>query len=187
MKKTYSIKLIPKTAFHINAGTGSDQRRIFVKSNGEAYIPATLLKGMMRNQAEVIIKTLDSSYTCKGKENADCDCDCIICKMFGKAGFRPSRIVVDNLYLPPNDKTKREIRTNIAVSRYSKCVREGALVSQETVSRDLCFEGNMTVYYTKDMLKYEKLIKESLKMIDSLGSSKSRGLGWVEIEVEEND
>lgn len=186
MKKIYHIKLKLKTAVHINAGVGSDGRRIVVKSNGEKYIPATLIKGILRNQMEMIVKTLYSDYRCNGKENAQKSCDCIMCRMFGKAGFQPSRIIIDNLY--SEKEIKMEIRTNNAINRFTRKANDGALVSQEVAAatKESVFEGDMTVYYKNDAeLKYEKILLKSFEMIDSIGSSKSRGLGLVEIEVSE--
>ena len=194
MKKTYRIKLKLKTALHINAGTGGDGKRLAVKSiytdeNGESktelYIPATTLKGMLRNQMEMNIKTLNSTYSCNGKSFADSPCNCVMCRLFGKAGFQPSRVIIDNLY--PVSATQLENRTNVAINRYTRKAEDGMLVTQETVSAsdEQLFEGNMTVYYIGDLRKYEKALVESFKMIDSIGSSKSRGLGYVGIEVVE--
>lgn len=194
MKKTYKIKLRLKTALHINAGTGGDGKQLVVKSiytdeNGDSkstpYIPATTLKGMLRNQMEMNIKTLDNKYSCNDKSSADNPCSCVMCRLFGKAGFQPSRVIVDNLY--PISDTQLESRTNIAINRYTRTAAEGMLVNRETVSAsgEQLFEGDMTVYYVGDLVKYEKALVESFKMIDSIGSSKSRGLGYVGIEVEE--
>ena len=97
----------------------------------------------------------------------------------------PSRVIIDNL-LPLSD-VKREIRTNVSINRYTKKGLDGALVSSNVISAadNQEFVGNMTVYYTPSLIKYEKALIESFKMIDSIGSSKSRGLGLVQIEVTE--
>ena len=52
MKKVYNIRLKLKTPLHINAGSGSDGRRFFVSDKIGAYIPATLIKGILRNRME---------------------------------------------------------------------------------------------------------------------------------------
>lgn len=188
MKKTYRIRLTLKTALHINAGVGGDKRRIFVKSGGRAYIPATVIKGVMRNNADMLVKTFYPDEKCIGKENAERSCSCMMCTMFGKAGFSPSRIVIDNLYTDHAAEPERETRTNVAINRYARKAENGALVNQETVSAaaEPVFEGGMTVYYPDDSAQCEKLLLKALEMIDSIGSAKSRGLGLVETEVTES-
>lgn len=186
MKKTYKIRLTLKTALHINAGVGGDKRKIFVKSGGRAYIPATAIKGVMRNNADMLVKTFYPDEKCIGKENAERDCGCMVCTMFGKAGYRPSRIVIDNLY--SDSEPEKETRTSVAMNRFARKAENGMLVTQETVSAaaEPVFAGEMTVYYPDDEAKYEKLLLKSLEMIDSIGSAKSRGLGLVETEVTES-
>lgn len=197
MKKKYKIRITLKSALHINAGVGGDGRRIIMKNvynDGkkditELYIPATTLKGILRNKMEMNIKALESGYSCVGKDNAESDCDCVMCRFFGKAGFKPSRLIIDNLYMTDKSAGQTEIRTNNAINRYTRKAFDGALVSQEVISaaENPVFEGEMTVYYIGDMAEYEKILLGSLKMIDSIGSSKSRGLGYVQTEVEEVD
>ena len=186
MKHKYEIKIRLKSALHINAGTGGDGSQMVVKSNGEAYIPATTLKGILRSNMEMIVRSLYPDYICNGKENAEKSCDCIMCRFFGKAGFQPSRIVIDNLY-SKNADAKSEYRTNTAIDRYTRRVNSKALVSKEAVSasEEQIFCGNMIVYYTGEMIKYKDVLLKAFSMIDSIGSSKSRGLGLVEAEVTE--
>lgn len=182
MKKVYNVSIVPLTAFHINAGIGPDGRRVYVKNGREAYIPGTTVKGVLRNNIEMLIKKDIPNIKCTGKENGDAPCDCPMCTLFGKAGFQPSRVIVDNFYA---DNTISEVRTNNAISRHTKKTLDGALVSYETVSavKHLSFDGNITVYYTEDTKKYEQYVLAGLSLIDSIGSSKSRGLGWVDVEV----
>lgn len=184
MKKIYEINMEIKSAVHINAGTRGDGRQITVKSNGEMYIPATVIKGVVRNNMEGIIKALQPDYKCCGKENVGKSCDCIMCKFFGKAGFQPSRIIIDNLYNKKND-IQMELRTNNGISRYNRRTQEGALVTSEAISTagDILFSGVMTVYYTKELEKYENILLKSFTMVDSIGSGKSRGLGRVKVTV----
>ena len=186
MKKVYSRALRLRSPLHINAGTSGDGREMFVTNGQEPYIPATLFKGMLRNNMEILIRAINEGYSCKGKENSESDCGCVMCTLFGKAGYKPSRVVIDNLYCD-GENIKSEFRTNNGISRYTRRVQNNALVSKTVVSsaEETVFVGNMTVYYTEKTKKYEKLLMKSVKMINSIGSSKSRGLGRVETEVTE--
>lgn len=186
MKSNYEIKIKLKSALHINAGTGGDGTQTVVKSGGEAYIPATTLKGILRSNMEMLVKSLDPDYSCNGKENAEKSCDCIMCRFFGKAGFQPSRVVIDNLY-NEGDDTKTEYRTNNGIDRHTRRIQDKALVSREAVSAvgEQVFRGNMVVYYTGEMTRYKSVLLKAFDMIDSIGLSKSRGMGLVETEVTE--
>ncbi len=185
MKKIYNISLKLKTPLHINAGTGGDGRRVYVSDKYGAYIPATVLKGIFRNTMEMNIKAIDPEYKCTQKEKADQPCGCILCRLFGKAGFAQSRIVMDNLL--PEKKDKEEIRTNVSINRFTRRGRDKALVTSNVVSAadEPVYSGRMTVYFTPSLLKYETALIKSLEMINSIGSGKSRGLGLAEIGVKE--
>ena len=65
MKKVYNIRLKLKTPLHINAGSGSDGRRFFVSDKIGAYIPATLIKGILRNRMEMQIVWKGGIYAVK--------------------------------------------------------------------------------------------------------------------------
>lgn len=185
MKISYEIKIRLKSALHINAGIDHGVR-LPVKNDNEAYIPATALKGILRSKMEMLVKALYPDYTCNGKENVQASCDCIMCRFFGKAGYQPSRIVIDNLY-SEDGGTESEYRSNIGINRYTRQAQDKTIVCSETVSAagEPVFRGNMIVYYTDEMIKYKSLLLKAFSMIDSIGSGKSRGSGFVETEVAE--
>lgn len=181
MKKVYNITITLLTPLHINAGTGADSRRVFVKTGSKPYIPATLLKGIMRSSTEQLIRSLYPDYVCSGKDNADSDCSCILCTLFGKSGFKPSRIVLDNLLT--DSSAAPQLRTNLGLNRFTRRAQNKNLVSSEVAAAGTVFRGQMTVYYTDALKKYEPLLISVLENIDSIGSAKSRGLGLVKTEV----
>ncbi len=189
MKKVYDVKVKLLSPMHINGGVSSDGKRITVRSDNKPFIPATLFKGLVRNNFEMLINTYRNEK-CNSKESAEKPCRCMTCTLFGKAGFQRSRIIFDNL--ESDQKMKTDIRTNVSVNRYLRKVNDGALVFSEVVSNfdsngdNVVFTGQITVYYPVDQDgEYEKFFKASIQNIDCIGLGKSRGLGFVDIEVEE--
>ncbi|WP_310603144.1 RAMP superfamily CRISPR-associated protein [Anaerosporobacter sp.] len=190
MKKIYSIHIKLISALHINAGVGLDGIRKVVKRDGRPYIPATVVKGMIRDNFERINRTVDNEYECLGKENVKDDCNCISCTLFGKAGFQKSRVILDNL--ETNQATTTELRANVAINRQLRTNNDGSLVFQEVVSprdekgKEIIFTGEMVVYYPPEKeLAYEPHLLTAVRLIEGIGSGKSRGLGFVEVEVTE--
>lgn len=192
MKKTYKINVKLLSAMHIHSGVAPDGTRLFVtciendKDKDEvkvkAYIPATLIKGITRDNFSRLLKTFSNEY------GVD-DCDYEVSKIFGKEGFQKSRIIFDNLYTE-NDVII-DTRTNISISRYTRKANDGALVFSKTVSpfdkeqNNICFNGEFTIY--SDDEKYIKLLIKAIEMISCIGSGKSRGLGFVEVRVSEKN
>lgn len=197
MKVYYPITIKLLSAMHINGGTDINGNRVTVKSGGQAYIPATLLKGMIR---ENFTKIWDSLYgedvTCKGAASAESPCSCISCRMFGKAGFQRSRVYFDNCI--SNQELSYQLRVNVSIDRYTRKSLDTALVFTEVVDRyakvqdkleNAIFNGGLAVYYPVEMsaeqhCRIEAVLVESIKMISYIGLGKSRGLGFVETSIE---
>ncbi len=205
MKKVYNVSVTLKSALHINGGTNPDGMRITIKSDGQAYIPATLFKGMVRENFEKLVCLMNQdkehplfeNISCNGKEKAEKPCSCPVCTMFGKAGFQRSRIYFDNL--ETDQKLRYTIRVNVAVDRYLQKAKDKALVFSETVDamaeiqdkreekpEPAVFSGQVTVYLP-ETYGYEILacFEEAVSMIKSIGLGKSRGLGFVEVNISE--
>jgi len=198
VKKIYNISVTLRSALHINGGTAPDRHRVTIKSNNKAYIPATLFKGMVRENFEKLINILseDEKYKnlkmnkCTGKAKANEPCSCPVCTMFGKAGFQLSRIYFDNL------ETSQEItystRANVAIDRFLLKARNKALVFSETVNpkdkknNPVVFNGQITAWvpeqYGNEILV---CLTDAIKMIKTIGLGKSRGLGFVEVSIYE--
>lgn len=176
MKKVYKIQIKLLSPLHINGGVDPDSTRITVRSGGKPYVPATLLKGVVRSNFRVLANTF--------LDNTD-----ITDYFFGKGGFQRSRVIFDDMETKQDLLT--ETRTNVSINRYTRKVNDLALVNTETVSQfdsngnRVIFEGEMTVYYTTEeyFKKYENFILQSLRMITAIGYGKSRGLGFVEVSV----
>ena len=150
MKKNYNIKVKLLSPMHINGGTSPDGRRITITQDKKPFIPATLFKGMVRNNFEMFYNTYHSDVVCNDKENANKICKCPSCVMFGRSGFQKSRVIFDNLELQEGQESVIELRANNSINRMLRKTKEGALVFTETVSpldknrQPLIFTGNTT-------------------------------------------
>lgn len=184
MKKNYKIEIKLLSSMHIHSGVAPDGKRMVVKQDDRPFIPATLIKGIVRDNFTRLINTFASDYGIR-------DCDNIIDMFFGQEGFMKSRTIFDNLHT--SDTAIYDDRTNIAINRTTRNVIDGALVFSETVSpfnedgENLIFTGGIVVFYNNEMERFEQLFIESLKAIKCIGSGKSRGLGFVEVMISEEN
>ncbi|MBE6900922.1 MAG: hypothetical protein E7478_00450 [Ruminococcaceae bacterium] len=192
MKKVYDVSVKLLSALHINGGVDPSGTRVTIKSDGAPYIPATLFKGIVRENFGKIAALYGDDSGCTGKENADRPCSCLSCRMFGKAGFQRSRLVFDNL--TTQQESSYLIRTNVSINRYLQKAHDGALVFTQTADRldkdgnDIVFSGQMTAHYPDDCAqKAEAYLITAAEMIKCIGLGKSRGLGFVEVTINEAD
>ena len=108
---------------------------------------------------------------------------------FGSEGYNRSHVIFDNLLT--EQEYIYETRSNVSISRYTRKNTDQALVFSENVScfdkngDMLIFSGDVTVYMNDAMKAYESFFTEAVRMIDSVGSGKSRGLGLTEVSIDE--
>lgn len=190
-KKCYKITVTLRSPLHINGGTDADGTRVPVMIGGKPYIPATALKGIIREKFSSYLKMLGED-SCTGKEMANTPCKCPCCVLFGKAGFQPSRVFLDHLTAAQETEPVLSLRTNVAIDRKLQTGKDGMLVGTKVVEpRDrqgslMQFSGEMVVWYAGDaenLQKTEFLLMESVKSVIEIGGGKSRGFGLVETEV----
>lgn len=190
-KKCYKITVSLLSPLHINGGTDADGTRVPVMMNGKPYIPATAMKGIIREKFSAFQKMLGLA-ACSGKEKAAAPCSCPACVLFGKAGFQPSRLFLDHLTAPEKAEPVLTLRTNVAIDRKLQTGRDGMLVGTKVVEPcdragdPIQFCGEMTVWYAGDaetVQKTEFLLLESVRSVIEIGSGKSRGFGHVKTEV----
>ncbi|MGN0594294.1 MAG: RAMP superfamily CRISPR-associated protein [Hominimerdicola sp.] len=178
MIKNYRISCTLRSPLHINDGVSTDKIRLTIKREGQPYIPSTLLKGCVRQQFE---KLLDLCGLDKNISDT----------IFGSEGFNLSRVIFDNLM--PKSKAAFEYRTNNKSNRYLRKAEDKQLVTSETVSpydeenKPLVFAGEMNLYLAENNKfnydKLEKLLIKAIESVDNIGSSKSRGWGFVDMKV----
>lgn len=148
--------------------------------NGQPIIPATSLKGWLRENAERALRGLgtnpcdgsSSSTICKGPDL------CLICEVFGNPRKKsPLRF---------RDAVLREawpdVRMNVALSRYRKTAYEERLFSTE-VAWHPEFQAEVSGIFAtgNDARTAAALLWLGARMGFAIGAARSRGLGWMDL------
>lgn len=173
VKKTYKITLKFHSAFHIDSGKRDNYYidATVLKKGNVPYLPGSTIKGKVRDNFCLIRELYE-----KHKEQ---DCNCEACRLFGQGGYQPSRVVFDDL----TGESITTIRKHNSIDRYLKIANDQSLFSQEAVEPTI-FTGMMEVYFNEDNAYLEPDLLTSIRMIENIGNSKSRGLGFVSTTVE---
>ncbi|ENJ9653019.1 hypothetical protein AB2T14_000606 [Clostridium botulinum] len=173
MKKKYKIEINLKSPMLIKSGTNGNDfvNSSYMKKNDKPFIPGSTLKGLARSNFNSIVDT----ESCK-KVN----CNCAVCSIFGSSGFNPARIYFSDLDLV--DEYNDSIRFHNSINRYLRKSKDNALFSEEVIEKGK-FKGSCEVYFNEKTIKYKKELLIAIKMIENIGSSKSRGYGFVDIDV----
>ncbi|MDI6604046.1 MAG: RAMP superfamily CRISPR-associated protein [Thermoanaerobacteraceae bacterium] len=177
MKKRYKITVKLKSPMCIATGTsfGSLIDKYYIKDkNNKPYIPASTMKGIIKQNFISIV----------GEEHiSNKRCDCPVCSLFGGEGYNPSRIYIEDLKLDIEDDYSN-IRFSTSVDRYRGVTKDNSLFSTEVFESGI-FSGYMEFYMNDKTKDYEELLRLSVKMIENIGSGKSRGYGWVDVDIQE--
>lgn len=178
MKKVeYNLTIKSKTHLHISSGAeeGGYIDSYMVKDVlGKAYIPASSIKGKVRDNFFVILNT----YFGEDKANE------ITNLLFGSEGYNPSKVFFEDLKC--SHDLKPTIRFGNAIDRYTKRSEDGALMNIETVEGGE-FKGKIIAYISDELIEYEKYLEIAIKMMEAIGANKSRGLGRVEVSLNKKE
>ncbi len=160
------------------------------------YIPGSSLKGKLRSLLEY--KT--GQITSNGEP---CGCkSCLVCKVFGphkqsEHNLGPTRIIVRDASMTEESVKKLEslreegtlyveVKSENWIDRRTGVAGRGGLRTQERVPAGAQFDVNISVRIFEDDKEQEILdfICQGLEMLphDTLGSSGTRGYGWVELD-----
>ncbi|WP_010248222.1 RAMP superfamily CRISPR-associated protein [Acetivibrio cellulolyticus] len=179
ISKIYKVRFKLRSPLHISSGNNGDGITKSAKVGIEPFIPASTIKGKIRSN----FKSLLPDKCCNNEQSGTSWCECPVCSIFGKAGYQPSRIYIQNLkYNGEKDLDTFGIRSTVAIDRFRRVARDGSLAFTEVIDNG-SFEGDLEVYYSGDSINYEKQLIAAIKMIESIGKGKSRGWGFVDVEV----
>ena len=181
--------------------TGADKSTVKT-SDGKLYIPASTLKGIWRHACEAIARS-KPHFVCNSpraenmcprpkeeleKENTKAmqDNHCIICQIFGSPSSE-SRIFISDLTLDDDLGTETTaIRSGVTINRNRKVAEDQRLYFTETSRPNAGFEFSGNVTIGSDITAEQiDLLTAGLKYIHTIGSGKTRGLGWLSIAKED--
>lgn len=179
VRKVYKVSFKLRSPLHISSGNNVDGIMKSAKIGNEPFIPASTIKGKIRSN----FKSILPDKCCNNEKSGNEWCECPVCSIFGKAGYQPSRIFIQNLkYSEKKGMETFRTRTTVAIDRFRRVARDGSLAFTEVIDNGT-FEGDVEVYYSGDSINYEKQLIAAIKMIESIGKGKSRGWGFVDVEV----
>lgn len=182
-----SSKLQVEMRFHLASGihvTGeraklwTDKALTMDWDTAKPTIPATSLKGWLRENAESLLRGLGTE-ACDGSM-ADTTCGkCVVCETFGsprkRSPFRFYDAVLSN--------ANTDVRVNVSLSRHRKTSYEERLVSTEVAwQENLSAQVDGFFNSSEDAQKAAALLYVSAKEGFAMGAARSRGLGWLQLK-----
>ncbi len=205
----FPIELAGPLAIWSGFRRGQIQRTVLRSSQGQPFIPASTLKGRVRDAAERLAKTLGHEI-CEAPD-PDLMCgngaSCLVCRTFGSPGisalsghtgliWRDAKLIdeKDN----PVEIKKEEAdaycyaRTQVQLSRLRGTAQEQHLFTSETTIENLRFRGRIRGWLpavTPTAGKFPEemvLLCSALRLLTFVGGSKSRGAGLCKISLPAN-
>lgn len=178
------LSLRLNTAFH---STGNVRRpgvdKVLARdAEGQWVIPATTVKGFLREKAEILLRTWGHAV-CLGPEPANmCDgrTPCLVCQVFGNPRYSSPLHFTDGSPLVEMDSS---VRSGVAISRHRRAAYPQRLFFIETTEPVLTqWQARCEGYFLDvDMAKRAAaLIAMAACQGTAIGGGKTRGLGWIE-------
>ena len=197
------IELEAHFATPFSIGTGAlgcttADKPLLKDAEGVPYLPGSTLKGILRHEAEKIIRSLWSDEAVCRSPNPATMCPqnrpteqpfCPICRVFGSPWLPSSLIFTD---LKPGERLDRQVmkdtrlRFGVGISRHRRVAADDLLYTLEVASAaegvplQGAIEGNLPDEEWKRLLA---LVLAALRAINAIGGARSRGLGWVTLEA----
>jgi len=184
------LHFILDTAFHTTGNRwrwGAD-KALAVAPDDTYVIPATTLKGALRDRAEMLLRTWGQDVCSGPTPNTMCsepDQLCPVCQVFGNPRF-PSQLCFQDGRFEPD--VVAQIRSGVSISRQRHAALPRRLFFVETTSPGpleaiaIC-EG----YFPNraSALLGCALVILAAQWMPAVGGGRTRGLGWIEkIKVE---
>lgn len=187
--KILKISLIFKNDFHT---TGEQKGPIvdFLKdSKGNPYIPSTHIKGIMRTEAERLLRSTENIscfitgnpkiVLCEDVENGGFGCD--VCRIFGvpkKGLYKEGKIRITDFKI--EKKVDISSRMHVSIKRDMQTKSNSALFDMRSVPFHTKFTGY--IFIRDDLtVSEEKLLYASIHSMThyGIGKGRSRGLGGI--------
>ncbi|HID62729.1 MAG TPA: hypothetical protein EYP49_08350 [Anaerolineae bacterium] len=174
-----------RTAFHTTGNRrkwGAD-KALVRRYDGAYVLPATSLKGALRDQAERLLRSHvpvcaapDPGQMCPDSKTL-----CLVCRVFGNPR-RPSPLRFTDVVLPQDPETT-QIRAGVAISRRRRAAVPQRLYFVETTAAapmkaHAVIQGRFPS--RKEAEEAAALVVLAARMLTALGAGRTRGLGWLE-------
>jgi CRISPR/Cas system CSM-associated protein Csm3 (group 7 of RAMP superfamily) len=190
----------------VNTGfrRGLIHRTVERDAGGLAYIPASSLKGRVRRACEQVARQVGLHVCRAPRPNGMCSAHkqpCLVCRVFGSPGrgselhWQDARLVQDYRNVFVGDETNRQAqfytRTQVQLSRALGIAAPDHLFTSEFAIENLRFESAITGWLDVTPIAGEEatggyellLLLAGLRLVNTLGSSSSRGAGHSVIHL----
>jgi CRISPR-associated RAMP protein (TIGR02581 family) len=174
----------------------------------EQYLPGSSLKGVIRNQAEKIARSLASNFGCCNpfwtyrKEGVESESDeiscsdkleilsikerpevyklsCPVCKLFGNSSLG-SRFAISDAYLATAVQTQLPYRDGVAIDRFTGGTKSGAKFRYEVLEKgEFATDIRIRNFELWQLGLVSYVLKDVKDGVLRIGFGKRRGLGKV--------
>ncbi len=210
---TYTVQMAGSLAIYSGFPRGIVDRTVVRGLDGLPYIPASTIKGRVRDMAEKLARAQgiptcdgpDPKTMCPGKQ-ATPGQFCLICRTFGAPGYssrsgqtglvwRDAHLLdsADSLPKENQDWLAHSLfyqRTQVQISRPRGVALAKHLFTSENTIENLVFQGRIRGWAEQDYIEGTNIpdtlvfLCAALKLLNFIGGSKSRGLGRCTVEIE---
>lgn len=200
------IRIAPitvKMAAPLHIGTGFRRglvhRAVLRDGNGQAFLPASSLKGRVRSVCESLLPSMDLPLCHAPYPQNLAACrrsDCLVCRVFGAPGqgseLHWHDAKLKNWPIKRSSFGQYVTRTQVQLSRARGLAADAHLYSDEASAPNLIFEAPLGISGYLELtsimgdpdLTYELLLLlAGLRLVHAVGGEISRGLGHCEIEL----
>lgn len=204
--KTLKISLDFESPFHIGGGVSGESallKPLLKDALGRPYVPGSAFKGVLRHEAERLVRALVGEDAVCRPPQPETMCPqapqygkfCPVCRVFGSPAL-PATWHFSDLHAEDEVLIKTTtLRYGVGISRYRQAAANDILYATETAERSpfLTFKGKITAATSSTMRDRSSsseqrgevaLLWAALKALKMLGGGRSRGLGWLHVEVE---
>ncbi|RLG42856.1 MAG: hypothetical protein DRO01_00725 [Thermoproteota archaeon] len=181
-----TLHLRCRTAFHTTGNRwrwGAD-KALVQRYDGTYVLPATSLKGALRDQAERLLRghvhvcaAPDPGQMCQDPDNL-----CLACRVFGNPR-RPSRLRFTDVVLDNQGPETTQIRAGVAISRRRRAAVPQRLYFVETTAAGPLEAQTVVEGLFPSQQEAEEaaaLVVLAARLLPALGAGRTRGLGWLE-------
>lgn len=191
--KILKISLLLKNDFHSTGESKGSLVDFLRNSNDKPYIPATHIKGIMRTEAERLLRSTENipCYITGNPNIILCDevkaggFRCDVCRVFGVPNTKGGGDYKEGKIRITDFMTKNKIiavsRMHVSIIRKTQTKKDHALFNMHSVPSKTEFSGFVLI---REGLtdSEDKLLKASIHSMShyGIGKGRSRGLGGIE-------
>ncbi|MDR7416039.1 MAG: RAMP superfamily CRISPR-associated protein [Armatimonadota bacterium] len=149
------------------------------KDPGHPVLPATTLKGWLRESAERLLRGLGQPACDGSRPGAMCGL-CLVCELFG-APRRRSTLRFSDAVLA---ESRTDVRMNVSLSRHRKTAYEERLFSTEVAwQKELTAHIEGWFGSRAEAQQAAALLYVAARAGFAIGAARSRGLGWLKLKA----